>query len=242
MNCVDRSIRLEARHEKTGQAFVGLRQHQERIAHRRRHEPFMPGDAIGLAVAGRARDVAAHVGAALLLGHAHAQGHAALGRPRCERWIVGACADHRHGLGQQIRLRRQCRDRRAGHGDRTEMTGLDPCCHVEFCGAHHFGGTAGRLALRGPGRIVHAGMGTARHQLVIGRMKLDLVAPVAARIEGPQFRRILIGGAAPRRHLRRTPVLAEFGQFLLGRCPAIGGNRLRQRLVDRKQVDVLKRR
>ena len=89
---VDRSVRPEARHEEAGQAFVGLRQHQEGVAHRRRHEPFMPGDAIGVAVALRARHVGAHVGAALLLGHAHAERHAALGRPRREGRIVGARA------------------------------------------------------------------------------------------------------------------------------------------------------
>ncbi len=39
---VDRSIRRKARHEEAGQPLVRLRQHQERVAHRRRHEPFMP--------------------------------------------------------------------------------------------------------------------------------------------------------------------------------------------------------
>ncbi len=119
LNRVDRSVGHKARHEKTGQAFIGLRQHQERVAHRRRHEPFMAGDPIGVTVAHRARHVAAYVGAALLLGHAHAKRHAALGPPRREAWIVGPGSDHRHRLRQQVRLRRQCRHRRARHGDRT---------------------------------------------------------------------------------------------------------------------------
>ena len=232
---IHRSVRPEARHEETGESFVGLRQHQKRVAHRRRHEPFMAGDTIGVAVGFRARHVGAHVGAALLLGHAHAQRHAALGPPWRE-------ADHGHGLCQKPRLRRQCRHRGARHGDRAQMAGLDLGSDVEFRRAHDFGGVSGRLALGGPGRIVQAGMGAVRHQLVIGRMKLDFVAPVAAGVERPQFWRVLVGDAPPRRHRRRTPMLAELGQFLCGRSAAIGRNRIYQAAVQRKQIDVLERR
>ena len=73
-------------------------------------------------------------------------------------------------------------------------------------------------------------------------MKLDLVAAVAAGIEGPQLWRVLVGDAAPRRHRRRTPMLAEFGQFVLRRRAAIGGDRFDQRPVEREQIDVLERR
>ena len=239
---VDRSIRLEARHEKTGQSFVGLRQHQEGVAHRRRHEPFMPGDTIGVAGAFSARHVGAHVGAALLLGHAHAKRHAALGPPRREAGIIGAGRDHRHRLRQQVRLRRQCRHRRARHGDRAQMTGLDLGGHIELRGTHHFGGTSRRLAQDGPGRIVQAGVGAACHQLVIGRVKLDFVAPDAAGIERPQFGRVLVGDAAPCRHDSRTPLLPELGQFLIRRSAAVGRHRIRQRPVQRKQIDVFERR
>ena len=37
-------------------------------------------------------------------------------------------------------------------------------------------------------------------------------------------------------------MLAELGQFLLGRSAAIGRDRFRQRPVDREQIDVLERR
>ena len=70
-------------------------------------------------------------------------------------------------------------------------------------------------------------------------MKLDFVAPVAAGIEGPQFWRVLVGEPAPLGHRRRTPVLAEFGQFLLRGSAAIGRDRVRQRPVEREQIDVL---
>ena len=50
----------KARHEETGQPLLRLRQHQEGVAHRRRHEPFVAGDPIAIAVALGAR----HVGCA----------------------------------------------------------------------------------------------------------------------------------------------------------------------------------
>ena len=89
------------------------------------------------------------------------------------------------------------------------MSGFDLGGHVEFRGAYHFGRAAGRLALRVPGRIVNAGVGAVGHQFVIGRMKLDLVTPVAAGIESPQLGRVLVGEPAPCRHRRRTPMLPE---------------------------------
>ena len=118
------------------------------------------------------------------------------------------------------------------------MPGLDLGRHVEFRGAHDFGSASGRLAVRVPGRIVHAGMRAVRHQFVIGRMKLDFVAPVAAGVEGPQFRRVLVGEPAALGHRGRTPVRSEFGQFRRCRRPAIGGDGLRERSIDRKQIDI----
>ena len=58
--------------------------------------------------------------------------------------------DHRHRLRQQVRLHRQRRHRGARHGDRAQMPGLDLRRDIEFCRAHHFRRTAGRLAVRGP--------------------------------------------------------------------------------------------
>ena len=90
------------------------------------------------------------------------------------------------------------------------MAGLDLGGDIEFRGAHHLGGTAGGLAVERPGRIVQAGVGAARHQFVIGGMKLDLVEPETFGIEDPQFRRVFVGEAATRRHFGRTPMAAEF--------------------------------
>ena len=67
------------RHDEAGESAGRLGQHEEDVAHRRRAEPLVAGQAVGLAQqrttrrgdgAGR---VGAHVRAALLLGHAHAR-------------------------------------------------------------------------------------------------------------------------------------------------------------------------
>jgi len=67
-----------ARHEKAAQAQFGARQHHVRIAHRRREKPFVAAQQIACAAAAAAFQrhgrggVAAHIGAALLFRHAHA--------------------------------------------------------------------------------------------------------------------------------------------------------------------------
>jgi hypothetical protein len=122
------------------------------------------------------------------------------------------------------------------------MPGLDLCSHVELGRAYHLRRPAGRLAVAGPRRIVHAGMRRMRHQLVIGRMKLDLVAAIAFGIEDAQFRRVLIGHAAALGHHCRAPVPAELRQLGLGRRATIGGDRIDQRPVGRIEIDIPKRR
>ena len=122
------------------------------------------------------------------------------------------------------------------------MTGLNLRRHVEFRRPDHFRRAAGWLAFRGPCRIVNARMSAARHQFVIGRMKFDLVTPVAARIEGTQLGRVLVGDTPARRHRRRAPMLAELRQLLAGRSPAIGRERINERPVQCKQIDLLERR
>src|SRR3954453_7295992 len=85
-------------------------------------------------------------------------------------------------------------------------------------------------------------MRTVRHQLVIGGMELDLVTTVAAGIEYPQFRRVFVREASPRRHRCRSPMPAEIGQFAPRQSAAVGSNRVGERRVQRKQIDILERR
>ena len=87
------AVRPVARHQIAGEARRRLGQHQESVAHRRRHEPFVAADLDMVAVRHGLGDVGAHVGAALALGHAHAQGHAGLFPPRQRPRIVFARED-----------------------------------------------------------------------------------------------------------------------------------------------------
>ncbi len=95
-----RAVRQHARHEEAAQAAGRLRQHQERVAHRRREEPLVAGDAealapVVLAVGHGLAGVGAHVRAALLLGHAHAHGQAGLVAPGLQGRVVGAAGQAR---------------------------------------------------------------------------------------------------------------------------------------------------
>ncbi len=58
------------------------------------------------------------------------------------------------------------------------------------------------------------------HELVIGRMELDLIAAETPGIESMEFRRIFIGAAAEREHLGGAPMFAERRQCrrFLGRA------------------------
>ncbi len=118
MKSVDAAIRREARHEEAGQSALRLREHKERVAHRRRHEPFVPGDAIRVTIAFGTGDIGPHVGAALFLRHAHAHGHAALLPPRREGRIVSPRAEYGHDLRAQCWIGPKRTDGRARHGDR----------------------------------------------------------------------------------------------------------------------------
>ena len=182
----------KTRHQKAGQSALRLRQHQKSVAHRRRHEPFVAGDGIALARGLGARRVGAHVGAALPLGHAHAERDAGLLPPRPEMGIVTA----RHDLGAELRcergLDRERRDRGARHGDRAEMSGLDLRRHVEARGAGDLRRRRRRRRVVAPGRAVQAGRNALGHEMVIGRMELDEVAAKALGVEGFQLRRVLV--------------------------------------------------
>ncbi len=137
--CVDGSIGRKAGHQETGEPLRRLRQHQQAVAHGRRHEPLVADDGVALARRLGARGVGTHVGAALLLGHAHAERDARLVRPRHEARIVAARKHLGHKLARQRRLGRERRDRCARHGDRTEVTGLDLRRHVEARRTQHLG-------------------------------------------------------------------------------------------------------
>src|SRR6516162_1145169 len=85
-------------------------------------------------------------------------------------------------------------------------------------------------------------MSRTRHQLVIGGVEFDLVAPIAAGIEGAKLWDVLVASASSRRHFRRAPMPAEIGELLLRRSAAKSRDRLDQGSVDGIEVDIFKRR
>ena len=71
------AVRREAGEEEAREAALGLRQHQECVAHRGRHEPFVAGQLVlGAGTAAIERNcgggVGPYIGATLLFGHPHA--------------------------------------------------------------------------------------------------------------------------------------------------------------------------
>ncbi len=114
------------------------------------------------------------------------------------------------------------------------MAGLHLRGHEEPRTAHDFGGAARSLTALSPCRIVNAGVGAVRHQLMIGRMKLNLIAAIAARVEQFQLGRVLVGKAAALRHCGRAPVSAEFRQLVDRVAATICSDRIDQRLIERE--------
>jgi hypothetical protein len=81
-----------------------------------------------------------------------------------------------------------------------------------------------------------------RHELMVSRVKLDMIDPVATRIEAFELRRMLISeapelkrGGAPSESAKRTEVF-------VGRRGTLSPHSLLKSRVRREQVHVLKRR
>ena len=135
---VERAVGTKTRHEKTGEAARGLREHEKGIAHRRREKPFMAGDLVFVfRDALRARGVGANIAAALLLRHAHPQSRALLLPERPEGSIVDARGDERHQLHEMLGRGRERGDAGMRHGHGTEMARLDPAREVVQSRARH---------------------------------------------------------------------------------------------------------
>ena len=80
--------------------------------------------------------------------------------------------------------------------------------------------------------------GAAAHEGVIGGVKLDRVAPVAAGIERLQHRPPDIGRAALVKNLRRPEQLAELAQIRRGALAALAPHRLFQGTVAVEKIDI----
>ena len=216
---------------KARQPLAGLRQHQERIRHRRRHEPFVAGQAVEAAAGALGPGgVGADIGAALLLGHAHAERQPGLLDRRLLALVVFARRDARRPFAKQLRARHQRGERRAGHGDRAEMPGLELRRQVE-ARRPHLMPPAGLGCAIFPDRGVQPVRHRAAHQRVIGGMEFDRVDAPALPVMGPQHRRLGVGEARQVLRLMRQHEAAEIVEILAHRGGKLLGDLDQQRIA-----------
>ena len=157
-----------------------LGQDQEHVAVGRGGEPLVPGEGVAAVGVGQRRSGAGpDVGSALLLGHRHTGGDAHLGGGHLQLGVIAAAGQQRLVNRGQFGVVPQRRDDGVGHRDRADVARLrGPDAHLGR--AHHMG--AGTVV--GPrGGVQSVGDGRA-HQLVIGRVVLDLVDAVAVAVVG----------------------------------------------------------
>ena len=194
-----------ARHKKAGVAALGrARHHQVRVAHRRREKPFMPAQEVFAPAPAHAcartqrcgqRGIGAHVRAALLFGHAHAQPDRALLRQRHIARVVVVAEQ----LGLQLRPQRglllQHRNAGRGHGGRAQRALLDLAVQVKARGPRR--PPARALVLK---RLRDQTLrAVQRHQRVPARVELHRVGAAPARIKAVQLGRVAVRllGEAP---------------------------------------------
>ncbi len=225
------AVAQDARHQEAGQPLARLRQHQERVRHRRRHEPFVAGEAVEAAAGALGLGgVGAHVGAALLLGHAHAERQAGLFDRRLLALVVFARGDARRPFAKQLRAGHQRGKRSAGHGDRAEMAGFELRGQVEARRAHLMP-PAGLCRAVLPDRGMQAARHRAAHQRMIGGMEVDRVDPAALPVMGPQHRRLGVGEARRLLRLGRQHEAPEIVEILAHRSGKILGDLDQQRIA-----------
>ncbi len=224
-------IGQEARHQETRQPTGRLGQHQERIAHWRRKEPLVTGEAIFAPGAGRtrgqcARGVGAHVRAALPLGHAHADECAALVGERREARVVLARQQQTQPLSEILGLLRKRGHRAVAHGGRALGAILD-------LGPQQVGGGAPRTHPHGAGAhgpvVCRAFRHQAAHQLVPCRMKLHFIAARPEAIQRMQLRRMAVGRIAQGKHLGAAEPRAQRLERLVVGCGSLAPERIAER-------------
>ena len=205
------AVGQDPRQEEAGQATWRLGQHEEDVAHRRRREPLVADEAVGAITIRRGLSgTRADVRAALLLGHRHAGGDADLGRWDFEFGVVLAAGEKRLVNRGQLGVVAQRRHDRIRHRDRADVAGLwRPC--------RHLGGANDVRAwpVVSPRRGVQAVPNRRLHQLVVGRVVLDLVDPVPVAVVGVQDRLVAVGELAPAKCKAPLAALADqrLGQY-----------------------------
>ena len=185
-----RTIGPVPRQQEAGQPIRCLREHQEGIGHRRREEPLVANQRVFARLRERCRGggVGAHVGTALFLGHAHADGDAAFAADRHVARVVVEC----RGLACPVAQRgfaAQDRHRGVGHRQRTTGAGFGLRMQVAQRGA---GDVRAGLRLR-PRQAGDAMLDRRLHQRVVVRMEFDLVDAVTEAVMRAQARPVAMG-------------------------------------------------
>ena len=158
--------------------------------------------------------IGAHIGAALLLGHEHADRGAGLFRPRNVALVVGGREHARDPLVAGAGIGAQHRDHRIGHRHRAHDAAFGLREHV----GHRHVRDLGAAAFVGPGKARHAVADRKRHQVVVGGMEGDLVDAHAVAVVGPEFGGMAVGGVCLFEGLGGADFAAEARQRRL--CPA----------------------
>ena len=229
VHAVAGAVGQDARQQEAGQATGGLREHQEHVAHGRGREPLVPGEQVTARTRApiprhghRAGGVGADVGAALLLGHRHAGDQAALASGRPQPRVVGGGRQQRlEPLRQRGRVPQGGNDR-VRHRDRAAVPRLGAAPQVELRGPGHVRTRAGVPPRRG----VHPGADGHVHQLVPGRVELDLVDAVAEPVVGAQHGRVLVGQPAPVLRLGGAGAAADLADLRLRPAGALAAQRV----------------
>lgn len=236
------AVRPVARQQEAGQALVGVGQGEEGVAHRRRAEPLVPDQFVGLPRPGNPhrvgpRGIGADVGAALLLGHRHADGDARLLLHRHVARVVLAGEDLRQPFLGQVRLQANRRHAGVGHSQRATGAGLRLAVQVGQPGPRHLGAGA-RVGPGQRGQFVFDG---GAHQLVVGGVELHQVDAVAVAVVAMELRLVLVGQEAGR-HQRAAGQLAVALQALLGPAALVATHPLLERQVEAVEVGTIQRR
>ena len=234
-----RSVGPPAGNEKTREAARRLGQHEKRVAHRRRDEELVADEFVSLtrpvgADGNRPRRVGAHVRAALLLGHRHADGDALLLLGGNVARIVDAGLDLRQPLRGEVSLQFETGRRGEGHGDRAAVAGLDLGVHVGARGARHMRA----FARIGPRRRMKPVLDRGFHQRVIGRMEADEIDAPPVSIVGVELGRVLIRERPQLQKFGRSGAGPEGSERLARPARALALDRLLQRRVGIVEVGV----
>ena len=231
---VAHSIGRHARDQEAAEAPRRIGQGEEAVAHRRRAEPLVARQPPPVARAFGAGGVGAHVRAALLLGHGHAERDPALrGDGREPRVVAAAQKALQPGCGHR-RGGAQRRHRRVGHVDRAHDARLGLGEHREQGGVSDV--AAGQLA--GPRQVMDLVVHGQPHQRMPGGVEAHLVQPAAVAVEGGELGRMAVGLHAPAQHLLASRCRAQSPAARVHPVAALAPHRLAQRRVGRIEVEV----